>query len=514
LRHLAAIALLALAACDDSLPPPVIVEPAEGAVLDRALMRVRTSSPDDLYLAGFGTGEFSTSISKHVNWRVDGGEITEIQFPTIDRDPVAPFMFGAVTVPGSGELEVGACDSFDECSWTARPVAVELRAGSPDPAFAGCGQLVLADVDRATHPTPLADGRVLLGHQDLTVGVSLRLLHADGTPDNSFGDHGLVQIAAGIGPGYRAVPQPDGGFVVVFADRLARLHADGSLEPSFGVGGIAMLTAPVGAIREVTAASPDRTGGGFTLAGLAQLDPRDFNSLEAFIVHLDAAGAQLAYVGLAGAWRPADVDPDGNVLSFDSNRLRLDTVAGPVVAFGDAGTRQLPIDSGITDATFAARDVAIAQRVFSGDIVALRASRVSWLGVVGAAVGLPFDPSSVDPMIAAAPDGTLYLGGAIAHPMEPASLVQDGIDGHDFAVVRVLASGIDTSFGDDGVAHASFMLARKPIVLETIDDRPIALVIGPDGEPWMSGLSIGIVTAEREWLRAVRTQVAVARFLP
>jgi hypothetical protein len=58
------------------------------------------------------------------------------------------------------------------------------------------------------------------------------------------------------------------------------------------------------------------------------------------------------------------------------------------------------------------------------------------------------------------------------------------------------------------------MLARKPIVLETIDDRPVALVIGPDGAPWVSGLSIGIVTDERAWLRAVRTQVVVARFLP
>jgi hypothetical protein len=517
LRRLAALALVTLAACDDSIPPPLIVEPAEDAVVDRALMRVRTSAPDDLYLAGFGTGEFSTSISRHVNWRVDGGEITEIQFPTIDHDDDAPFLFGAITPAGSAELQVGACDSFDECSWAPRHVTVALRPGSPDPAFAGCGQLVLPGYDRASYATPLADGRVLIGTEDLTVGVSLLALRADGTLDAGFGDHGVVQIAAATGPAYRVVPQLDGGLVVVLADRLARRDATGTLDPAFGADGIASVVPPVGAVVSLTAAAPDRDGGGYTLAGITQLDPADYQNVETFVAHLDATGAQLGYVVLdaaGGPWRATDVDPDGNVVSTGPDRLRLDTLAGPVTGFGAAGGLQLPAGTGMTDAIFAGDGLAIAQRVFVGELPQQRVTPVSRAGALGPAVDLPFDASWVDPILAPAPDGSLYAGGAIPHPMEPASLVRDDIDGHDFAVVHLVDGAIDAGFGDAGVAHASFMLARSPIVLETIDDHPIALTNGADGAPWMTGLSIGIVTDERAWLRAVRTQVVVARFLP
>jgi len=515
LRWIVGLAAL-FTACDDSLEPPLVLEPAEGAVVDRALIRVRTSSPDDLYSGGVGTGEFNTAIGKHVNWRLDGGAITEVQFPTIDRDDLAPFLFGAKLATGTNRLEIGACDSFDACGWTERVLTFEPRSGSPDPAFAGAGQLLLADYDRVGYPTPLADGRVLVGIEDQSAGALLLALRANGTPDPTFGEDGVALLPANLGPAFRVLPQPSGGFLVCLADRLVHLTAAGARDPSFGVDGMVTFTAPSGMVRSISAIEP-RTGGGYTVAGITQLTPTNFNDVELFVIQLDAAGAPIAYVvpdATGGPFRATTIDGEGVVVRLGTDRVRLDTIAGPVATFGTGGNVELPAGSGTLHAIFHAGDLVLARRDVTGGPV-LRVTLVSRAGVIGATLDLPFDPglSADAPLLASAPDGSLYVAGAIAHPMEAASLVKDDIDGSDFAVVRVVAGALDTSFGDAGVAHASFMLARNPIVLQTQLDRPLVLAIGADGKPWVSGLSMGIETMERAWLRRVTTRTAIVRFL-
>ena len=98
--------------------------------------------------------------------------------------------------------------------------------------------------------------------------------------------------------------------------------------------------------------------------------------------------------------------------------------------------------------------------------------------------------------------------------MEPSSRVKDGIAGTDFAVVRLRAHAIDQSFGTGGVAHASSMLVRNPIQLETVMDGVLSLALGSDGAPWMTGMSRAIETDERAYLRRVHSVIALSRFLP
>src|SRR4051794_38486467 len=119
-----------------------------------------------------------------------------------------------------------------------------LSAGTLDPTFGQFGRathtLPTDDDDYADQVAVLNDGRILLGGGDV-VGSHLRAtvqrLTADGNPDPTFGDRGIVTLPRGVA---RAMAvQPDGKIVVLVDEGGAdtavyRLNPDGSPDASFG----------------------------------------------------------------------------------------------------------------------------------------------------------------------------------------------------------------------------------------------------------------------------------------
>jgi uncharacterized delta-60 repeat protein len=131
---------------------------------------------------------------------------------------------------------------------------VLLSAGDLDPTFGTGGIARLADSAGSVRYTIAADvvqgdGKILLAGA-ATDGTSSRLflerLNADGSADNSFGNHGIV--AGTEGAANSLVIEPNNLIVVGGAGYLARFNANGSPDATFGAAGVAPATAALQSI--------------------------------------------------------------------------------------------------------------------------------------------------------------------------------------------------------------------------------------------------------------------------
>jgi uncharacterized delta-60 repeat protein len=129
----------------------------------------------------------------------------------------------------------------------AAPARAE-RVGR-DPSF-GDGGLVTVDfagdLDQTANLVLQPDGKVVVAgsaYVDDNNDLVVIRLNADGTPDPSFGDGGLLEVDSGGWDRAQAIAlQPDGKLLIVAtlgaAVDLIRIEPDGSLDPSFGTQGM------------------------------------------------------------------------------------------------------------------------------------------------------------------------------------------------------------------------------------------------------------------------------------
>jgi uncharacterized delta-60 repeat protein len=153
----------------------------------------------------------------------------------------------AAPLPGGGVVAVGRTltGGGDFALVRYRP------DGSPDPGFGTAGVVttdLLGGGDQANAVAVQPDGKIVVGgfaaHGVLSDGdFALVRYDADGTRDESFGDHGIVTTDLGTrSDDVRALAiQPDGRIVAAGSAgedvALARYLADGTLDTSFGQDG-------------------------------------------------------------------------------------------------------------------------------------------------------------------------------------------------------------------------------------------------------------------------------------
>jgi len=259
----------------------------------------------------------------------------------------------------------------------ARRVAIEtleprtlLSAGALDGSFGTAGQVTLAgSTPLAFNREPLAvqsDGKIVIA-----VGGSqtqIERLNSDGSPDNTFGSHGVVASpVAGVNA---LAVEPDGKIVLggyesittgsaLFA--LARLNADGTLDMSFGSSGtvtssidgyVGIQTLAIGADGKIIAAGielPSSSGSGPSTFHVARystdgtLDP-SFNGtgeVSAQIPHSDQYNDAPATPALA-------LQPNGQILigaasNADLAIWRFNADGSSDAAFGAAGEVTTPV---------------------------------------------------------------------------------------------------------------------------------------------------------------------------
>jgi uncharacterized delta-60 repeat protein len=127
--------------------------------------------------------------------------------------------------------------------------------GTVDSSFDGDGKLTTEiGTESFVRSLALqADGKLLAagyGSNGITVGISIARYEADGSLDNSFGTDGIVvtTIGSSTSAAYSILVQPDGkilatGYSVIITDNtselvLARYNADGTPDSTFGNDGI------------------------------------------------------------------------------------------------------------------------------------------------------------------------------------------------------------------------------------------------------------------------------------
>jgi hypothetical protein len=509
----AGIVTTALCACTSSLPtlnsPPLVAEPSAGAVLDRCLVRVRISQPG----TDANAGQTLTDASDpHADWRVNGGpqiiasDASFVLDAEKDYTRFAPYVFAATLVPGANHLEAGRCNSLDECGWTPIDLTVKLGAGSPNPAFAGSGQLILPGYglakgySGANSFTLLPDGRALVG-VELGAGVdphdALIAVRPDGTYDTSFGKAG-VAVLPFINTRQHLVPRAGGGFLALLDNSagawLMRLGKDGSVDTSFGQNGTLPIPLPAGSgsgaftVNLVTADS----AGGFIVAGVVAID-----NGSVFVEQVGPDGALVASKVLgpvSSVGMPAAIDDVGRIVLLSAGEMRKGSLANGL------------------DATFGAVAVAVPPAAQMGVAILGDSTAFAFLeGQSGGAsssinakllmvaaggsvktIEIPFaSPAGQEVQLLPAADGALYVASTLGHPAVPAqSATGDATPGTDVALARIRAGALDPSFGVAGIAHASFMLSWSPIAVDTIYDAPVAIALSPDGDPWVLGTSV------------------------
>jgi len=508
-----ALLLPLLAACptEDEGPTtaPTVAEPISGQVFDRCQVRVRMTEP--------GAG--------HGSWRINGAGGDEVRVDARESNNDPDFLFAVTLVPGANHLEVGRCDNFDFCGWTAVDVQVDLRAGSPDPSFAGAGQILFDHTDITTGFTILDDGRPLYaswakpvpGADPLRGAVYARKL--DGKVDTTFGEagvafpprSGLVKPIAITGGGFLMFHIGGGGADISYVSRHDRA---GAIDSTFGVAGIVDL--PLGVADVVPG-----------LAGTVMIGGVDF---VAEIAANGTIGPVTRFApGPLGTYVAYDLDPSGTVAILFTDRVVLANLAGGLVTtFGVGGTAPLSMTnvstfpSPIGSITVHAGGVAVAQAVTDGVTSQVR---VTLLSATGAATTLevPFKSSpsttaqqkSRAASIIAAPDGALYVASTIGHPAIPAhSWNQVPEDGSDLAIARIRSGAIDPTFGTAGIAYASLMLAWKTVAVENQYDIPVAMAIGPSGAPWLLATSVSTDVSQQDLFTARGPGLGIVAFKP
>jgi uncharacterized delta-60 repeat protein len=176
-------------------------------------------------------------------------------------------------------------------------------SGALDPGF-GTGGIAAVDFGGDDFGLALArqaDGRLLIAGRSSAAGAVVARLRANGALDPDFDGDGRVSLPWGGGSATAVLVQTDQRILVAGTGagnatmRVTRLHADGSPDPSFGSGGTA--TIDPGALADLTGGAALDAAGRIVLAGYTQADE------ELVVVRLGVTGAPDATFGTAGVMR-------------------------------------------------------------------------------------------------------------------------------------------------------------------------------------------------------------------
>src|SRR4051812_11226668 len=380
------------------------------------------------------------------------------------------------------------------------PLALAAAAGGLDPAFNGNGRAVVA-FDRALMNLnePLAvqpDGKIVVAAALASPGdgndIVVTRLSADGTVDAGFGTGGRVTIDLGSRDWPSAVAiQPDGKILVAGSSSgpghlgflLVRYLPDGALDVSFGSGGIV----------QTVLADTDTLGFAMALDGAGRIFMAGSAQQQQFAVAAyDANGSLIAQT------ITRFTDPDDGPNFAEAHAIAIDRNGDVLVAgwtgwmgYDFAFARYSPgldlIEKKTIDAG-GSLDYAHGIAVQSDGGVVLAGESDDKLTLVRMVAG-GLDPSFGTGGILY--DAALSGASAVAVDAHDSLVVANGVATGQFALTRVLANGrLDASFGSGGTAITSF---------GTDDERARALAIQSDGK---------IVAAGR-----AGNNMAVARYL-
>jgi uncharacterized delta-60 repeat protein len=356
---------------------------------------------------------------------IEGGEMQRPMAMAVQPD-------GKVVAAGQGEVERLNAD------------------GSPDATFGQDGRVVLPPVEIVISTLVIEpDGKILLAGTAGYPSVSqfgLLQLNSDGTLDTTFGRGGVVTTGFGISDTANSmVLQPDGKIVVVGSSdgqiALARYDSNGQLDPTFGSGGEVLTSLGTDAQANAVAVTP---AGQIVVAGAfatsSQISFFEPNNSTLFVAQYNADGSLDSTFGAGGITQPVNftsnatavaVEPDGTVVvagfgrtgvSVNDILIRLTPDGQPDAIFGNNGV----VDTNIP--------------VYTNDSLALEG------------------------------DGKILL--ASDSPING--------DGH-FVLARYNADGsVDTTFGDDGQATATF--GQVNIYFDQV-------AFAPNGEIYVGGWS-------------------------
>lgn len=95
---------------------------------------------------------------------------------------------------------------------------------------------------------------------------------------------------------------------------------------------------------------------------------------------------------------------------------------------------------------------------------------------------------NVDTRLTAAIDasGRTYVAFSRERPPEPNQFFE-GV-GTELVVIRLIDGAIDTAFGSQGYASSTGRDLYERVSSESVSNNPTAIVLGPDGAPWVSAI--------------------------
>jgi uncharacterized delta-60 repeat protein len=331
--------------------------------------------------------------------------------------------------------------------------------GSLDRTFGGTGMVIDPRMDVATAVVLRPGGKVFVSGVQVNSGapnpsdLAMLRYNADGTPDASFGDHGLATVDfRGYDGAAKPTFLPDGKILFVGAIRpngtgditllLARLLPDGSLDRTFG-GGDGLATpdfgGPEGGASGVVAL-PD---GRFVVAGTAG----PFDTGDLVIARFLPDGTPDATFGRGGA------DGDGRtVIDMGGREFGMGLSPAPDGGYTIVGMSVHPDNqANLSDYALAhvTRDGAVDPGFGGGD------GRVTFDG----------DSEDYVSAVVTLPDGRIAVAGNKSSADHPVGLALFRPDGT-----------LDTSFNGTGIARAG---ADMPIVP--------GLAAQPDGKLLVAG---------------------------
>ena len=420
----------------DSRAAAVIVQP-DGRIVTVGHRADRFTGPGSL--PDFALARYDADGTLDETFDGDGRQTTSFT-PDVDQATAVALQ------PADGKIVVAGRAGGSEADFA---VARYETDGSLDDSFSGDGlqTIDLGAYSEAAAVAVQADGAIVVtGTVGTGLGADFALarLEADGDPDASFGDAGIVTTNIDTADRAAAVAlQPDGLIVVAGSaatstgfttdDNLfavARYEADGDLDPAFGDGGIrtAVVNNPHGGWAAAAALDGD---GRIVVAGATSLS-------EIAVVRFETDG---------------DLDA-----TFSDDGLALTAGSlGVGVAIG-------PSDDTVT--------VLARAGTFSGTMLA----RYDESGDPDASIGIDgtrrFDDIATPSGLALQPDGKVVATGSAGYYAAS----------HDFVVARRNADGSpDTSFAGDGSQTTEFAGAGG--------DEAAAVAVGSDGSIVAAGSS-------------------------
>jgi uncharacterized delta-60 repeat protein len=278
----------------------------------------------------------------------------------------------SVAVQPDGKVVIGGAVWNSSWQYGRFALARYLPSGEPDPTFSGDGRAV-ADLDRsAIHAVTLQpDGKIVaVGDADTgpamgTNGEDLMVARykSDGTPDESFGDHGVTTIpVSGWDRGQAAAVDSLGRIVVAGSaantgiGAVVRLLPDGHLDPSFGIAG--KLSVDLGGKMQSLDGVVVQPDGRIVAAGYS--GAQDFaHDMEPTLVRLTPLGVPDPTFGLGGIsvvpllgrqqFRDLALQPDGKIVAVGGSET-------PTAHYLDWAKRDFGVyrfdSGGALDATF------------------------------------------------------------------------------------------------------------------------------------------------------------------